>query len=65
ARGSLNVEGSVIYLGDYIDALRLMRREDFSRELLKLITHKFKLDECGKAFEVAASGKSLKVLFEV
>ncbi|MEM0014700.1 MAG: alcohol dehydrogenase catalytic domain-containing protein [Zestosphaera sp.] len=64
-RGTLNVEGSVIYLGDYIDALRLMRREDFSRELLKLITHKFKLDECGKAFEVAASGKSLKVLFEV
>lgn len=64
-RGTLDIEGSVIYLGDYVDALRLMRREDFSRELFKIITHKFKLGECGKAFEVATSGESLKVLFEV
>ncbi|MEM3132467.1 MAG: alcohol dehydrogenase catalytic domain-containing protein [Sulfolobales archaeon] len=64
-RGTLSLEGSVIYLGDYIDSLRLVRREDFSQELVKVITHRFKLAECGEAFKLATSGNCLKVVFEL
>lgn len=64
-RGTLSIEGSVIYLGDYVDALRLIRRKDFSQELVKVITHRFKLAECGEAFKLAAGGNCLKVVFEL
>ncbi|MEM0065367.1 MAG: alcohol dehydrogenase catalytic domain-containing protein [Sulfolobales archaeon] len=64
-RGTLSIEGSVIYLGDYVDSLRLLKRKDISRELVKVITHRFKLAECSEAFKLATSGNCLKVVFEL
>jgi len=63
-RGTLNIEGSVIYLGDYADAIKLVKRKSYADMLRKIITHKYKITECSKAFETASSAKGLKVIFE-
>ena len=64
-RGELSIEGSIIYVGDYYDAIRLLRRRDFADKIVKVITHRFRLEECAKAFEVADKGEGLKVVFQM
>jgi L-iditol 2-dehydrogenase len=64
-RGKLSIEGSIIYVGDYYDSIRLMRRRDFADKIVKVITHRFRLEECAKAFEVADKGEGLKVVFQM
>lgn len=63
-RGALKIEGSIIYVGEYFDALRLLKRREFSDLLRKVITHKYKLDECAMALEKNSRGHGLKVLLE-
>jgi len=64
-RETLNIEGSVIYTGDYIDAINLMSNTSLRQKLRKIITSKYKLEECDCAFETAMQGKGLKVVIEV
>lgn len=64
-RETLKIKGSVIYIGDYIDAMRLIRKTSLMQKLRKVITHRYKLDECDKAFETAAQGKGIKVTIEI
>jgi len=42
-----------------------LKREDYVNKITKVITHKFRLNECAKAFEVANKGEGLKVVFQV
>lgn len=64
-RGELAIEGSIIYLGDYYDSFRILKKPGFQDRIVKVITHKFKLEDCAKAFEVADKGEGLKVVFQV
>jgi len=60
-RNTLRIEGSLIYIGDYYDAIKLVSRADFADMLRRVVTHRFSLEECGEAFKVAESGEGLKV----
>jgi 2-desacetyl-2-hydroxyethyl bacteriochlorophyllide A dehydrogenase len=64
-RGTLQIEGSVIYLGDYFDAIKLINKESIMQKLRKTITHKYKLDECQEAFKTAEQGRGIKVAIEI
>jgi len=60
-RKNLDVKGSWLYPNKYGEALKLI--SDSRIAVKDLITHRFKLEEASKAFEVALSPDASKVIF--
>ena len=61
--GEINVNGSTAYkLEDYLAAAEMIKSGKIDAD--KIVTHKFKIDEFQKAYEVCVSGAGLKVVIE-
>jgi threonine dehydrogenase-like Zn-dependent dehydrogenase len=57
----LRIQGS--RCGPFDEAMALIERKDV--RVKEMVTHRFHLEECGRAFEAAGSKEAIKVVFEV